>query len=243
MPYDPGPTFRLYRDDLERSSDYAGKTTCTVCGVHDVCFRFGIGGSLIRPCHACDTTIAIDTDDPATDCPSCGASNPRPPGEIVVCHTCLRAGHAAYAVDTEVGMVTWERAQAGEVGSIPAGHLPPAWAHLARGKDPDDMVRVPIAPEHLHELTRTPRYSSWQGECWLFHEGRPMAFVGEWSTATFDEMADDGDGRALLDRCLAFVPAADRDWIWTGLNNDAVCVYVFQSLTDPSHFAATYDMD
>ena len=44
---------------------------------------------------------------------------------------------------------------------------------------PDEKwFSVRVAPEHLQELIRTPRYNTWQGERWLFCCQRPSAFLG-----------------------------------------------------------------
>lgn len=79
----------------------------------------------------------------------------------IVGYPAIRAGRAAFVIDTELGLVTPEWALGGEPGEEPG----------------EEMAQ--IDRDALRELVRTPPYTTWQGEQWLFHCGRPMVFVGE----------------------------------------------------------------
>ncbi len=43
----------------------------------------------------------------------------------------------------------------------------------------EGRVEAIVPSELLWALVKTPPYTTWQGERWLFHCGRPMVFVGE----------------------------------------------------------------
>lgn len=88
------------------------------------------------------------------------------------------------------------------------------------GRDFDwEAVRVPHV--HLMELLRTPTYSTWQGEHWLFCCQQPMVYLGEWSPQNFEQYAGAGKGRALFD---VVVPDA-VDWLW---GHGGAGIYVFR---------------
>jgi uncharacterized protein CbrC (UPF0167 family) len=102
--------------------------------------------------------------DDAGSCRACNAS-----AEVrfaSTCYACFRAGKAAHTIDTELGMVRTEDAARGETHGRPVGddETPRRWRRFA--------------VEDLVELTRTPNYSTWQGESWLFCCRRPMVFEG-----------------------------------------------------------------
>jgi uncharacterized protein UPF0167 len=88
------------------------------------------------------------------------------------------------------------------------------------GPDMDwEAVRVPQA--YLMELLRTPTYSTWQGEYWLFCCQRPMVYLGDWGPADFERYAGEGNGRALFETV-----APDTDyWLW---GHGGSGIYVFR---------------
>ena len=148
------------------------------------------------------------------------------------CYECLRAGRAAIAKDTELGMVAYEHAVTGVTLGVPG------LAHPDFELVPveDDWVAAKVPTEYLLELVRTPGYHSIQGERWQFCCARPMTYVGQWTSVEFNQNASDGNGRALFD---AIVPDA-FDALWTG-DLDAA-VYVFQCKACGER-AAHWDID
>jgi hypothetical protein len=105
---DLGIPFPLFEAPTDEASDYAGVSTCRLCGGKDRhCFGLGIGHALILPCPSCGLENGLDADDRAdTPCRSCGSLIPFPEGlkakkQLLVCSECLRAGKAAmYAFTT-----------------------------------------------------------------------------------------------------------------------------------------------
>ncbi len=114
--------------------------------------------------------------------------------------------------NTEYGLVRYEDAVAGAPWGYADDHRK-ARSHLAMSEDGTGFARI-IVPadssdtpavlprEWLIELTRTPTYSTTQGESWLFHCTRPMVYVGEWGKAEFNAHAPNGDGEALFTDAL-----------------------------------------
>ncbi len=97
------------------------------------------------------------------------------------CYGCFRTGLVDRAIGTELGMIRFEDAERGIThGTIAADGFDP------RGTEPMPPVidgdevwtSFRVAREWMHELLRTPKYSTWQGESWHFCCGRPMIFVG-----------------------------------------------------------------
>jgi uncharacterized protein CbrC (UPF0167 family) len=96
-------------------------------------------------------------------------------------------------MDTEFGMVTREAALAGHTHGIPLND-PSNIVGYELTQDPvdprfpdDRWYQVHIAPEHLLELLRTPKYHTWQGESWLFCCKRPMVFRGSLPADIFSD--------------------------------------------------------
>jgi uncharacterized protein CbrC (UPF0167 family) len=120
--------------------------------------------------------------DPPGNCVVCGTRADLRFAEV--CYPCFRDGKAQNVVDTELGMVTHEDAANGMTHGIPLAdpsrlsgyELVP---HPVDPNVPDEKwYHVRVAPDHLQELIRTPRYHTWQGERWLFCCHRPSAFLG-----------------------------------------------------------------
>src|SRR5260221_57276 len=110
-----GIPFPLFEGPAEEASEYAGAGHCFVCAREQPhCFELGTGTAVILPCPRCGTTNGLDADDRADGrCRSCRdiIRFPEVRGEkLVVCHACLRTGHAALTKDTPLGMISWEEA-------------------------------------------------------------------------------------------------------------------------------------
>jgi uncharacterized protein CbrC (UPF0167 family) len=242
-----GIPFPLYQADIGHAKGYyAGLADCALCGqTRAHCFAVD---ELILPCIRCDREMAFNTrSDKQVSCPHCDTTQPplaAPRDQyrhILVCYACLRAGRAAFAHDTVVGIVTWEPAQAGHTLEMPVKPEPePQEAHYAAsasqygfehvivarkpwesgGPDMDwEAVRVP--QPLLMELLRTPSYSTWQGEHWLFCCKQPMVYLGDWGPADFEQYAGAGNGRALFETV-----APDTDyWLW---GHGGAGIYVFR---------------
>jgi hypothetical protein len=108
------------------------------------------------------------------------------------CYECFCAGVVDAVMDTEFGMVTIEEANKGRTHGIPLNnpselsdyHLT---AHSIDPNFPDEQwFHVHFDKEYLHELLRTPKYSTWQGESWLFCCRRPMVFRGSIPASLLD---------------------------------------------------------
>ncbi len=142
--------------------------------------------------------------DPRGACRACGQiADTRFEG---ACYACFRAGTAPAAIDTEYGLVTIEDARRGRTGGVPRDAIQ---AGVAIAEEWDDgaetWARVACAVDDLVELTRTPKYSTWQGESWLFHCGRPMIFAGsvkDAPPATLAEMLDVATDDRIVERIL-----------------------------------------
>ena len=97
------------------------------------------------------------------------------------CYDCFRA--SGHKMNTEYGMVRPEDARAGVTHGVPLDpkRLPdlPLVAHPIDPAFPDEhWYSVKCDPQDLEELTRTPKYHTWQGEQWLFCCGKPAVFAG-----------------------------------------------------------------
>jgi uncharacterized protein CbrC (UPF0167 family) len=190
-------------------------------------FRLGVGDYVRRTCDECDRQNFLNASDAADQsCRSCGATvgfPDRPETEFddtYVSYDALRDGHAAITTDTEYGMISWEHAEAGMTHGVP-GLEAPGMETVVK----DGWTRVRLPQHHMWELLRTPNYSSWQGECWMFQKDSPMVYLGEWGTADFDAHAG-GDGRRLLAELLG--PDIDPDPIWDSLDGPStLTTYVF----------------
>jgi hypothetical protein len=247
--------FPLFEAAVEEASEYAGAGQCFACGNEQPhCFELGIGAAVILPCPRCGTTNGLDADDRADGrCRSCGAIVRFPhvqvaaPGvKLLVCHACLRAGHAALTKDTTLGMVSWEEALdvadvqsilsvggwlGGSEGSEPgtaesqslrvAAPEPSAATPPRKGKRP---AHARPSPEAMLELLRTPGYVSIQGERWELCCERPMIYLGPWTQDEFNAATPDGDGQALFDEIVQ----EPEDGLWENDLHDSAGIYVFR---------------
>lgn len=164
----------------------------------------------------------------------CGATIPYPPHiatkkEPKTCYHCLRAGKATISKDTEFGMVSCNEAFSGVTNGVP-GLRQDQFESVVIDAD-DEWVRVKLPDDILLELTRTPTYGTWQGECWLFCCRFPMTFIGEWHHEQFNQRAPDGNGEQLYYSVIEDVPPDTWNALGHGLS-----VYVFECNKLRAHF-------
>ena len=249
-----GIPFPLFEAPVSEATEYEGLGTCELCGAtKSHCFRIGIGDSITRPCPSCRSLVGHHVADQSeARCPSCNTVASWPSGlgtQIRACYACIRAGRGLMGKDTEFGMLGWDQRVAGVTHGVPGlgerqlaypeielvqtgepcmefGEMQPAWFG----------AKLPTSV--MDELLRTPTFSTWQGETWLFDGAQPMVYVGAWGPAQFDAHADDGDGRGLF---LRTVEGANEG-TWDGFVRGSVTVYMFRSPRD-GHVRGGWDMD
>lgn len=243
-----GIEFPLFAGPVEDAAEWCPTGVCIICDEQREGFHLGVGDDLIVTCPSCGSATAVAADDGEAPCLSCGQA-------VVLnefeddhaCWRCLRSGRWASTMDTEAGMIRWQDAMAGRSHGLPFPAEPKVWAIGDEGADAQADARTPVVAgfatteanedgwrgvlipsEMMLELTRTPSYSTWQGENWLFHCQRPMRYIGRWGREQFDAEAPDGDGMAL-----AIAVADFHEDAWThGLAakpsaNSAVTAYMF----------------
>lgn len=148
------------------------------------------------------------------------------------CYACFRRGSVVKARDTELGAVDAESLTTGLTGGVPFDERFDARGTQVvrpkvRSKEP--WMRFRVAHERLTELLRTPVYSTWQGESWLFCCGVPMIYVGSvgerllhaWSTE------DDVSTEEVMKRLLAPERIDARSFVDDVLKGSRV-VYAFR---------------
>lgn len=229
-----GIPFPLFEAPVTEAGEYVGRSNCTLCGARGRhCFRLDIGCSVVVPCPACGVENGLDASDREDiRCRSCEAKVPFPDypkdEDIHICYQCLRAGKGAITKDTELGMVSWEQAVEGIT-------------HGMQGLESGDFELVPVQPEsgwygarvpseHLFELVRTPTYTTWQGESWLFCCKQPMTYLGEWQHVVKSPHSP-ADPRGLFDREIDVCDDPDfKEWLWERISagSETECVYVFR---------------
>lgn len=108
------------------------------------------------------------------------------------CYTCFRTDRVRVTQNTELGLVTPEDALAGLTGGVPASlDLDPRGTRSSPsdendGDADDPFVRFHVDVQPLQELLRTPSYTTWQGESWLFCHAAPMIFLGDRAVVDLD---------------------------------------------------------
>lgn len=236
-----GIPFPLFDGPVADASGYAGEASCILCGQKAPhCFQLGIGSDVIANCPQCGTPNGLDADDRKDAlCTNCGSNISfipnDPESELHVCYGCLREGKAAFTQDTEIGMVRWQDAVAGMTHGRPG--LRRADFELSPGES-EGWLRARVPSDVLKELTRTPSYTTWQGEQWLFCCRKPMIFLGAWDAADFNHNAQNGDGRVLFEHIVE--DKQPRMWEY-GIGG-GVCVYVFRCAAC-ARLRAHWDMD
>jgi uncharacterized protein CbrC (UPF0167 family) len=220
-----GIPFVLFEASVEEAADYVGLETCSLCNQENShCFELSIGADVMCACPRCAQIVALDAADrEAAACAACGASTPFPTvstDRLLCCYACLRAGRAAMTKDTQFGMIRYADAIAG----VTHGRPGLSRADFERVQLDEGWVGAKVPSADMLELTRTPGYLTIQGEQWLFCCAQPMTYLGVWTSETFNEMAEGGDGRALFDK---IVPDASDD-LWEDNLHDETGIYVFR---------------
>lgn len=249
-----GIPFPLFAAPVAEASKYDGLGTCELCNTAEShCFRIGIGDAVTHPCASCGDVVGHHVADrAAVPCPSCSAVAPWPAGlggRIRVCCACVRAGRGLMGKDTEFGLLSWEQRVAGVTLGVPGlGEHRQDYpgVELVQTGDPEMQLgemmdawfgaKLPAAA--MDELLRTPTYSTWQGETWLFEGPTPMIYLGCWQASNFDAHAEDGNGERLF---LEAVQDADEG-TWDDLADGSISVYVFRSPTS-GRLRGTWDRD
>jgi uncharacterized protein CbrC (UPF0167 family) len=241
---DLGIPFPLFEAPTTEASDYAGIATCRHCGGREWhCFELGIGDALIVPCSVCGVENGLSADGRRdVTCRSCGTTVPFPEPlrakkQMLVCYDCLRAGKAAMTKSTEFGMVSWDQAFEAVTHGIPG--LRTDQFEVVPIDPDEDWHGVRVPNEHLWELLRTPGFSNWQVERWLFCCRRPMAYVGGWRQVMESHRPD--DPRAFFEPLLDPDDEA-KEWAWECLDTGQVSLYVYRCRAC-GRFRATWDTD
>jgi uncharacterized protein CbrC (UPF0167 family) len=211
--------FPLYAAPLSRADRHAGGGRCALCGQEAADrLALGIGDDVIQPCRTCGDLRAVNVH--GRPCPHCGTVAERADGDTT-CFACLRAGRAALTKDTEYGAVSWDDAVRGRTHGVP--NLTRAEGFTVAEPDADGWVSVHIPPMILLELVRTPNYTTWQGERWLFCCSSAMVHVGEW---TRDDLVRHvpGDPEAAF---LAIFEGSEP-WMWNYLGSPGWGFYAFR---------------
>ncbi len=225
---DLGLEFPLFEAPLSCASGFLGDQTCSICSQRAPCFRGGIGVDVNVTCGKCGTVnveLGNEVADGSRECKRCNASLSLlvgPEGEPVICYDCLRAGRATITKDTEFGLVRREDAERGQTLGVP--HLETKMFDTIP-TDEDGWSAAVIPESDLNELIRTPGYTSWQGDIWLFCCSKPMVFVGEWGIEDFRQHSADGNVGALVAK-MSHPSEAQH---WHGMFPDwGVNFYVFR---------------
>lgn len=184
--------FALYEGTISSCQDYVGRDRCAterrMFGLlagkeREHCFN--VSCIFIR-CGSCGQKTAGER--PEDVCHVCGAEIPSDAkgglglGELVVAYEALRDGRAGGTKMTEFGMVTPTLALRGRTHGIPglsAAAFGTNRFELEVPSDEDDWPAARVPSEELLKIISTPRYTTWQGENWLFHCSKAMTFVGE----------------------------------------------------------------
>jgi uncharacterized protein CbrC (UPF0167 family) len=234
-----GAPFQLFEAPVDACSGYESEQTCSFCRqMCAVCFRLGIGDDMILPCGSCETELPLSVTDREPAICNCGQVTSFPenaPQEFLVCYHCLRAGRCALTKDTELGMITFQHAMAGQTHGRPG--LSKAGYDLVPVED--EWVAARLPKEMMLELLRTPGYITWQGESWLFCCGGPMTYVGEVKPS--DLRAQRGNGLDLLEQAFG-TKDLDISRLTKDIETESLVVYEFRCLTCGRH-SANCDFD
>jgi len=237
---DLGIPFPLFEAPIATCPDYVGVQHCCVSRKSkDHCFRLDIGAWVKMNCQVCRGELFLTpTEDTtrAASCRHCGAATPPPlchEKKAFVCYEALRAGLAGYTKDSDFGMISWEQMESGWTHGVPGLRLPGFDTRTTA----EGWLQVRLAKETISEVTRTPKFVTWQGDRWLFQDVRPMIYIGEWKKRDFETRAPGGM------RSDEFFSQVVRDYdprLWQHV--DRVKIYVFRDgLTGV--YAAYYDME
>ncbi len=216
--------FPLFDADTD-GTEYSGVGTCSVCSNSSRhLFILGIGCDLITACPECDAQNGLDADDRVSKrCRVCDADVPFPTvshNEIRCCYECLRSGRCAITSDTELGMISWEQSLTGVTHGIPGLNNP----DFEMVPTDSEWVSARLDISFINELLRTPNFSTWQGERWLFCCKQPMVYIGSWDHDDFGKHAPNGDARSFF---LDTVDDAKPE-MWDTDYGDCTSYYAFR---------------
>lgn len=243
-----GIPFPLYEAPINESSEYQPDSSCSICKRHEQpCFNLSIGCALMVTCGRCKTVNGLDAHSRNdVECCVCGSPVLFPSelkeNEIKTCYDCLRNGGAAMTKDTELGMVSWDQALQERTHGRP-GLTSNEFETIVVSQD-ENWVGVKLPAPVLFELLRTPSFTTWQGEEWLFCCKTPMTYIGEWRHVA-KSFSSTEEARELFDSIMAECPdSTPREDIWDTVSteSEAICVYVFRCKSCGSN-RATWDMD
>jgi hypothetical protein len=200
-----GIDFPLFAADVSEAAEWSPEGTCVVCGVERAGFMIGIGDYVALSCASCGTNTYAAAEGRAEPCHRCSEAvrlESAMEGDHG-CWLCLRSGGWASTKDTEAGMVTPLGAAAGETHGVP--YPPAAMAATAWSESKDEGTTLagwPVGPPDadgwraaripssiLTDLVRTPGYTTWQEDEWLFHCRTAMRYLGLWANSDFLEAA------------------------------------------------------
>lgn len=237
---DIGIPFPLYKAPIETCPNYSGEQYCCLTNKkQEHCFRLGVGGYVKMRCPKCTGELYLQ---PVADrfraktCFHCGAPAPGPIADKdnpFVSYDALRAGQAIFTKDTSYGMISWEQLLSGWTNGVPDGDF----SGIKTKTTDDGWTQVKLPSDVIEELTRTPNFSSWQGDIWLFNGVRPLVYAGEWTRQDF--ISRTPAGISPRDYFISVIDGADSK-LWDHVEN--ICCYVFR---DPltGNYAGYFDMD
>ena len=115
-------------------------------------------------------------------------------------------------------------------------------AHPVDPNFPDEhWYSVEFPSADLIELVRTPSYSTWQGERWLFCCNRPSVFIGCMSLAGLSALASAIDrGPVDLVAAMTGCSASEAKGTLAAIANERVRLYAFRC-TGCEGFRATWN--
>jgi hypothetical protein len=226
-----GIPFPLFEAPTAQASDYVGLASCRLCGNREQhCFELGIPDTVVVSCPSCGAENALAALERANgSCRTCTSEVSFPAElkdkkQLYVCYGCLRAGRIALGKDTELGMVGWEDAFAGITHGVPG--LQSKDFELVLISAEESWYGARVGCEHLFELLRTPTYSTWQGDRWLFCCRQPMIYLGGW-TGLMNSPHRPADPRAFFESMVEF-PEEWRESQWRGVDSGNTSAYVFK---------------
>ncbi len=227
---DLGFHFEYFKAPVSHSDGYLGISDCTVCGRKDApVIEISVGADLIVECRSCGMANAMDADDeiapPCTNCGGVAGFPEKKKDEHQACCECLLTGRVAISKDTRVGILSWHSVRN---GAFAVDAAKSEWQLNEQCHD-DGTPNTRLEIDTLDSLLRTPSYFCWQNDLWPFHCGRPMAFLGCWEQAEFNQAAPDGDGLALFN---AIVYSPDQA-VWENRLHDERGIYVFRCTKCP----------
>lgn len=219
-----GIPFKLFDADISKSTNYVGRKLCCLTKKeHDHCFKLGIGDYVRHTCQNCGKDIylvPIAESDREKFCYFCQSATPpaSKEEEAFVSYESIQNGDVVFTKDTEFGMISWEQLIAGWTHGVPGLQT----NMLETRENEDEWIQVKLPKDIMQELVKTPDFHTWQGSVWLFHEGRPMTFIGEWNKQDFIDNCPTGIKLQAYFTSLVDAPYLKWEYI------DDVCFYLFR---------------